>query len=79
MISPQTDHHIPAAPEPVDESPPECCVVCGTAVPDYEPKYCCDGTMCCCRGLPIEPCVCSKKCWDKLLERIGKDSTRRVV
>ena len=43
------------------------CIVCGTDVPDYHPEYCCDGIDCACRGLPIDPCVCSDKCWDFII------------
>ena len=43
------------------------CIVCNKEVPDYIPEYCCDGLMCGCRGQPIEPCICSQKCWDELI------------
>jgi hypothetical protein len=28
---------------------------CGEDVEDYEPVYCCDGYMCGCQGMPIDP------------------------
>jgi len=34
------------------------CINCGAIVTDYKPKFCCDGFMCGCRGLPIEPPLC---------------------
>lgn len=42
------------------------CVVCEKPVKDYEPVYCCDGHMCGCQGLPIEPPLCSDECEDKI-------------
>lgn len=42
------------------------CFVCGNAVLDYEPQMCCDGHMCGCLGLPIEPPLCSVTCTEKL-------------
>ena len=44
------------------------CFACGKPVPDYEPKMCCSGYMCGCRGQPTEPPVCSSDCWDRILE-----------
>jgi len=45
----------------------DACIVCGKPVPDYIPEYCCDGRECNCRGLPIEPPVCSYICWGELI------------
>ena len=47
------------------------CVVCGKEVPDYEPVYCCNGRDCGCNGLPVEPCLCSKECEDKVIGTVG--------
>lgn len=52
----------------------EKCVVCGKPVPDYKPEYCCDGRECGCRGLPIEPCLCSYECGEKLFGRVEKQN-----
>lgn len=41
------------------------CEFCGIAVPDFEPEYCCSGFECCCGGMPMEPCFCSDKCYEK--------------
>lgn len=49
----------------------ETCLICGKPVPDYEPEFCCDGSECACRGIPINPCVCSKKCDSALFDFIG--------
>ena len=43
------------------------CIVCGKEMSDYEPQYCCDGKMCGCLGRPVEPPVCSEKCWNELM------------
>jgi len=43
------------------------CVVCNKPMKDYEPVYCCSGRGCGCLGLPQEPPVCSKECWDKIV------------
>lgn len=48
--------------EPVGEN----CEVCGAFVPGFEYRMCCNGFECGCRGLPVEPCVCSEQCWTKL-------------
>lgn len=40
------------------------CVVCGNRFL-WNWETCCSGQECACRGLPIEPAVCSNKCWDK--------------
>ena len=31
------------------------CYFCGKPVEDFEPIYCCDGYMCGCQGMPIDP------------------------
>ena len=41
------------------------CVVCGKEVKGYEAQFCCSGRECGCRGLPIEPPLCSKECGRK--------------
>lgn len=48
------------------------CLICGAPVFGYEPSYCCSGRECACMGLPLEPCICSKKCYDALMAGIGK-------
>lgn len=42
------------------------CCICGKSMPDYEPVYCCSGKECGCYGMPQEPPICSKECWDKM-------------
>ena len=45
------------------------CAICNKPMPDWEPEICCNGLECGCKGLPIEPCICSQKCsnaaWDQ--------------
>jgi hypothetical protein len=49
----------------------EDCIICGKPVPDYTPKFCCNGRECGCMGQPVEPCVCSKECGEALFSHIG--------
>lgn len=55
------------------------CLICDKPVPRYKPQYCCDGRACGCYGQPIEPCVCSSKCWDALMEGIGVSMEERRI
>ena len=58
------------------------CEICGKPVPDYKPEYCCPGTIwdeCGCGGRPINPCVCSDKCWNALMNGIGKTIEERRI
>lgn len=46
------------------------CMVCHKSLPDdYDPKMCCSGYDCGCRGMPTNPPVCSDECWEKLMNR----------
>lgn len=54
------------------------CEICLTPVSDYEPEYCCSGYMCGCFGKPIEPCVCSERCYKALMDGIGKPMAQRA-
>ena len=54
------------------------CVVCGTKFMGPEPKMCCSGRDCGCMGLPIDPIVCSKECYENLPSR-RKDTECSVV
>ena len=40
------------------------CWCCKKPMPDWEPQMCCNGRECGCYGKPIEPPLCSKKCWE---------------
>lgn len=42
------------------------CEVCGKPVPDYVPKFCCNAFDCGCGGKPVEPCICSEECWERM-------------
>lgn len=50
------------------------CEVCNKPVPEYVPKYCCNGFGCGCFGLPVEPCICSEECWNKVVYRNAEES-----
>ena len=43
-------------------------MVCGSEL-DYEPMMCCSGKDCGCMGLPIDPPVCTKECYDKIMSK----------
>jgi hypothetical protein len=43
------------------------CMVCGNQFMSPSPKMCCSGKDCGCMGQPIDPLVCSKKCYDQLI------------
>ena len=45
------------------------CEVCGQTYLGDDPKMCCNGRDCGCLGLPIEPMVCSKECYDELINK----------
>ena len=54
------------------------CEVCKKEVPDYKPKFCCSSFDCGCQGLPVRhPCICSNKCWNKLLS--NKDDKKGLL
>lgn len=57
--------------------PLELCLICGKPVPDYKPEMCCNGRDCTCRGLPINPPVCSDACETALYENIGETFDER--
>lgn len=42
------------------------CNICETEI---EIQLCCNGFRCGCMGQPIYPPVCSKECYDKLIEK----------
>ena len=46
------------------------CVTCGKEI---EIHLCCYGKDCGCMGLPIEPPVCSNKCWDLYLMKLKEE------
>ncbi len=47
------------------------CVICHKPIFNYVPKYCCDDKDCDCKGLPINPIVCSKRCEDAGWDMVG--------
>jgi hypothetical protein len=44
------------------------CMICKEKYFGPEPIRCCDGRQCGCMGLPIEPFICSRVCYEKLLK-----------
>jgi len=58
------------------------CEICNKPVPDYKPEYCCPGTAayeCGCGGRPTNPCICSDKCWDVLMNGSGESIEQRRI
>jgi len=45
------------------------CMNCNKDFLGEEPKMCCSGRECGCMGMPTEPVVCSKKCYDVITNR----------
>lgn len=58
---------------------PDNCMICGKPVEDYDPKYCCSGHLCGCQGQPTEPCVCSGRCYDAVMDGIGMPYEERRI
>ena len=48
------------------------CIYCGEPVKDYEPEYCCNGDMCGCQGMPINPPAHRICCLVDALEKTEK-------
>lgn len=42
------------------------CMVCGKDFMGPEPVMCCSGKECGCKGMPVEPVVCSEECYEKI-------------
>jgi len=42
------------------------CMVCSKDFKGEEPIMCCSGRDCGCLGMPTEPIICSKECYDNL-------------
>ena len=55
---------------------PNTCEQCGKPVPDFEYTYCCSSYDCGCGGRPIEPCICSKECWETFMSPNRHEPTR---
>jgi len=55
------------------------CLICSKPVPEYEPKFCCNGSDCGCMGVPTNPCVCSDECAKALFDGIGKTFEQRRI
>lgn len=48
------------------------CIGCGAEFEGESPKMCCSGEQCGCMGMPIDPVICSKECYEKLPFRRSK-------
>jgi len=42
------------------------CDICGTEI---EIQMCCSGHECGCKGMPVDPPVCSNKCYDEFMKQ----------
>lgn len=54
------------------------CEICQKPMPDYEPRFCCDGSFCGCLGQPTNPQICSQTCMDAAIKFGGSMEQRRV-
>ena len=43
--------------------------VCSELYNGKEPRRCCSGKDCGCMGQPIDPMICSQKCWDDIMNK----------
>jgi hypothetical protein len=59
----------------LDESRYELYEVCGEKVFGFKYEYCCNQFDCGCFGKPLEPCICSEKCWDIGLKQERMETT----
>ncbi|MGN6417783.1 MAG: hypothetical protein ACTHMC_09845 [Pseudobacter sp.] len=48
------------------------CMVCGKSFMGELPQMCCSGQDCGCMGMPVDPVVCSKECYNNLPHNISK-------
>jgi hypothetical protein len=53
------------------------CMVCGELFLGEEPKICCNAFDCGCQGRPVDPIVCSEKCYDKLMDGIASTTIEK--
>lgn len=52
------------------------CAMCDTEI---EVQMCCSGYMCGCQGMPVDPPVCSNKCYDDYMDQRNKVKSKPVV
>lgn len=52
-----------------EPTPNQSCMSCNKEFFGHDPQYCCNGNMCGCIGQPIEPVVCSEKCYHELVNK----------
>lgn len=53
------------------------CEVCGKEFLGDPPIICCSGRDCGCMGRPIEPVVCSKECFDKIINKYKNEKQKK--
>ncbi len=55
-------------------------MVCGTEFLGEEPQVCCSGRECGCMGMPIDPIICSEKCYNELIDnRFNRQSQQTPI
>lgn len=54
------------------------CMVCGDALIDYDPRWCCGGEDCGCCGFPIDPPVCSYWCESVVFKATDESTWRNL-
>ena len=52
-----------------EPTPNQVCMNCTQEFFGEDPQYCCNGRECGCMGQPVEPVVCSEKCYHELLNK----------
>lgn len=52
-----------------EPKPNQICQVCDGAYFGHEPEYCCRAFDCGCAGQPLEPSICSEKCYNKIMNK----------
>lgn len=55
------------------------CMVCGKEFLGLKPQICCYAFDCGCRGLPIDPIICSSECWDKGMKITSYNQLRELL
>jgi len=52
------------------------CEICEAEI---DVQMCCGGYMCGCMGMPTEPPVCSKECYDKLMDKYRVAKLKQIA
>jgi len=51
------------------------CEICGTEI---DVRVCCSGHECGCMGMPVDPPVCSDKCYDEFMTKPNVKDTKGI-